>query len=315
MAVKDWSTTAASNVTVGGISIAEGCNPGNLNDSDRAIMADAKAKFNEIPSVTDYADHATADAAGAVRLYVPAAGITSTRANGDAVVTNHWGPGQVTTADGNKRGKWFSNVTARPTSLGNDSSVNTAFNGDLSKSIFQIEHRISGAATLSQPTTGYVYTPEAYPFYGFLYNSSGWNNGTGDNTGRTAAVFNRVHVYQAGQGDAVAYNFSGVITSTKVGATHFLANPAACGFNGEITAGVAGCYLNPFETELIDAGFDVAAAAYVANLNRTNATGALSACWLGVRIQSIGTVADRASSTSERITLGQTLAPTSARLR
>lgn len=44
MAVSDWSSNAVSNTTIDGINIDENCAPGNLNDSDRAIMANiAKA--------------------------------------------------------------------------------------------------------------------------------------------------------------------------------------------------------------------------------------------------------------------------------
>lgn len=38
----DWSTTAASNTTIDGTSIAEGCAPGNINNAIRSIMAAAK---------------------------------------------------------------------------------------------------------------------------------------------------------------------------------------------------------------------------------------------------------------------------------
>lgn len=39
MAVKDWSTTAASNTAIDGINIAEGCPPSGINDAIRAVMA------------------------------------------------------------------------------------------------------------------------------------------------------------------------------------------------------------------------------------------------------------------------------------
>lgn len=39
MAVSDWSTTAASNTTVGAISIAEGMDPGDVNDAIREMMS------------------------------------------------------------------------------------------------------------------------------------------------------------------------------------------------------------------------------------------------------------------------------------
>lgn len=46
MAFWDWATTNAGNGSVGGINIAEGCPAGNLNNSSREIMAEARAAFN-----------------------------------------------------------------------------------------------------------------------------------------------------------------------------------------------------------------------------------------------------------------------------
>lgn len=43
MSFADWSTTAASNTTVGGVSIAEGCPASNLNNAERQIMAELRA--------------------------------------------------------------------------------------------------------------------------------------------------------------------------------------------------------------------------------------------------------------------------------
>ena len=43
MGVKDWSTTAGSNTAVGGINIAELCDPGNLNNAMREMMAEISA--------------------------------------------------------------------------------------------------------------------------------------------------------------------------------------------------------------------------------------------------------------------------------
>ena len=45
MAFSDWSTTAASNTSIGGISIAEGCPPSNLNNAAREMMAQLRAAF------------------------------------------------------------------------------------------------------------------------------------------------------------------------------------------------------------------------------------------------------------------------------
>lgn len=42
MAFSDYSTTPASNVTIGGVSIAEGCPAGNVNNAIRQLMSDGK---------------------------------------------------------------------------------------------------------------------------------------------------------------------------------------------------------------------------------------------------------------------------------
>jgi hypothetical protein len=43
MAFSDYSTTAGSNTTIAGISIAEGCPSANINNAFRQLMADAKS--------------------------------------------------------------------------------------------------------------------------------------------------------------------------------------------------------------------------------------------------------------------------------
>jgi len=198
------------------------------------------------------------------------------------------GYGQIKDSAGNKRGKFFAAIKAAPSSLGTYTSISTAFNGDLAKCQFPVEHRITGAATLGQPTTGYVYTPEAYPHFTYVYNESGWNQSTSGNTGRTAAVAYRTAVANFGQGDMIAYNATGFVTGTKAGSTNFLANPAAGLFAGDMTAGADGVYLNPYETYLTDNGYDAAAVGIVNNFYRTNATGAKSAVWMGYRAQNSG---------------------------
>lgn len=189
------------------------------------------------------------------------------------------------------RPPFYSAISAAPASFGVHSSVTTAFNGDLSKLLFPVEHRVTGSATLGQPTTGYIYTEEAAALYLYSYNESGWNNSTSTNTGRTGATPIRVKVYQAGQGDHFAFNASGFVTSTRASSTKFLANPAIGIINGDLTSGVDGAYLNPLEFVLADGGFDAAGIGAVLRLNRTNATGAKSAYWGGVSVQSEGSAA------------------------
>lgn len=46
MAVSDWSTTAALNITVDGINIAEGTIPANLNNAIRGVMANVRVFYS-----------------------------------------------------------------------------------------------------------------------------------------------------------------------------------------------------------------------------------------------------------------------------
>src|SRR6478736_9127004 len=47
----DYLTTPAANVSVGGVSVAEGCPPGNLNNAIRQLMADARAIADEVTAI------------------------------------------------------------------------------------------------------------------------------------------------------------------------------------------------------------------------------------------------------------------------
>lgn len=245
-------------------------------------------KMRDVVSIKDFSPYSASDSNDNT-VFVPNGVFPLSAAAGSAISASYYGNGRLETADGNKRGKWFSNVTSAPASIGNHASIDTAFNGDLSKSFFQIEHRVSGSSTLGQPTSGYVYTPEVMPNYTYMFNSSGWNNSTSGNGGRTGVCAYRAKVDQYGQGDAVAFNASVFVTGTKAGSTHWLANPAGVMFNGDMTAEADGVYFNPREMHLDDAGFDVAAVGDVVNMRRTNNTGNKSTVWTAARYQSIGT--------------------------
>jgi hypothetical protein len=223
------------------------------------------------------------------KSFLPAGTYETTYVNVSFVPGSWQGIGQITDVSNRKLPPWFANASSAPSSVGTGTSILTAFNGDLSKCQLPIGHYIQGAATLTQPTTGYYYQPESYPHYTYLVNTSGWNQSTSGNDGRTAACAYRTKVDNYGQGDCVAYNATAFVTGTRASSTNFLANPAGVLFNGDMTAGQDGVYLNPYETILIDGGYDVAAVGLVNNFNRTNATGAKSVVWLGYRAQNIGT--------------------------
>lgn len=271
---------------------------GHIASDAGATARTVQTKLRDTVSIKDFGavgngvadDTTAATAADAIssKKYAPAGTYDTTLASVD-LDGPYFGEGQIRDVANNKRAPWFSAVKAAPASFGNFSSAETAFNGDLSKNQIAMEHRVTGAATLGQPASGYLYRPEAFPIFGYLYNESGHNQSTSSNDGRTGVAFQRAMVYQAGQGDAVCYNASAFVTGTRSGSTDFLANPAAVLFNGDIEGGQAGVYLNAGEFALRDGGFDVAGIGWVTNLYRTNATGAKGAFWAGFQAQSQGT--------------------------
>ena len=63
MAVEDWSTTAGSNTSVGGVSIAEGWSPASVNNALRGLMAEvATWRDGAIADLGDAADYQPLDA-------------------------------------------------------------------------------------------------------------------------------------------------------------------------------------------------------------------------------------------------------------
>jgi hypothetical protein len=262
-----------------------------------AVATTVQTKLRELISVKDFgavgdgvADDTTAVTnvqAATSRAYLPPGTYSTTLAQ-NAIRGKFWGTGQVKDLAGNLRAPFMAAPNAPPSSTGSEGSILTAFNGDLTKCQFPVEHSITGATTAGQPTTGYLYTPEIYPHYTYLFNTSGWNQNTNSNVGRTAVCAYRTKVDNYGQGDAMAYNATAFVTGTKAGSTDFLANPAAVLFAGDLNAGADGVYLNPYETIASDSGYDVGCFGIVNNFNRTNATGAKSAVWGGYRAQNIG---------------------------
>jgi len=205
-----------------------------------------------------------------------------------------WGYGRISDSNQNLLGPFYANVSTPPAVLGtySENTAATSWNGDFSKAFAAIDWTISGL-TLGQPTSGYVYTDNAYPFTGVLNVNpeSGWNNSLTGNGGRTAAVFSRIRMFQFGQGDAIPYSFACTIASTKpTGATSFLARPACGGIAGDILSTSDGGYINPYEVHLRDNGHDAAAVGIETTFTRTNNTGALGVFWNGVQFNNNGTV-------------------------
>jgi hypothetical protein len=88
MAFKDWSTTAASNTTVGGVNIAELTAMSNLNNGMRAIMADVRTALATGP--TDIACAATINLASSDDFYMRVTGSTGPVTSFGTVASGIW---------------------------------------------------------------------------------------------------------------------------------------------------------------------------------------------------------------------------------
>jgi hypothetical protein len=254
---------------------------------DTVTIKDFNAKGDG--TTDDTAPVTSANTAGVPVFFSPGTYLTTLAAS--ALNGPFYGFGQIKDSSGNKRGAWFTQAKAAPSSLGDFNNIDTAFNGDLSKVLLPIEHRITGVNTLGSPTTGYLYTRETSAAVIYSRNDSGHNESTSSNVGRTAGVVIAGKIDQYGQGDHVFMSVAGFINGAKPGATNFLANPAISMVNGTFTAGAHGVFLNPFEADLQLGAFDAAAIGHVTNITRTvgdtaNGLGALTA---GYRAQSKGT--------------------------
>lgn len=223
-------------------------------------------------------------------VYLPGPGVYKYDANnsGGAVGGKRFhGEGVVQTGI-NRHARNFAALTAEPANYGDSSSVETAFNGDFSRSLFPMEYRVSGAATLTQPTTGYVQKPEAAGTYMFFYNSSGHNQALDWTVGRTGVAAHQIKVAHAGQGDVAAFTFGVEVYSTKAGATHFLAQPAGTILNGGVSAYVNYANIVLSELSVDDNGFDVNGSGHVVHMTRTNNAGGQEVFWRAFSILSNG---------------------------
>jgi hypothetical protein len=182
-------------------------------------------------------------------------------------------------------------VSSQPTYTFPEATA-TEFAGDFSKTFMPLSYTVTGVATLGQPTTGYQWSPAVTPYQTLVTNSSGWNQSTSTNSGRTGFGIKRSLMLQNGQGDMVDnYTFCQVSTS-RSGATHWLANPACSSYAADFGSIVNHAYLQGIgDFNFTDNGYDIAAIADVRNFNRTVNTAAFGDIWMGYRTQSTGTKA------------------------
>lgn len=201
----------------------------------------------------------------------------------------YWGWGQIIDSGSNRRAPWFTAVKSAPAVLGNEDTIATAFNGDISKTLIQAECRTSGANTLGAPLTGYKWTPEAYPMRLFVLHESGHNESTTADDGRTAMAGFYTNLYHNGRGDAMAYVARVFVIGNEASATNWAADPSGGAFHCSVNAGASFVNLNPFECALDDQAHDTSGFGYVVNLLRSVGTGGRNQWWAAFRAQSGGT--------------------------
>ena len=140
--IKDYSTTAGNNTSVGGVSIAEGMLPSNINNAFRAVTADMREWYNDAQWVI-YGDgdgaHTFAYASG-----------TSFTVNG-ANVTAHYHAGRRVKAVGSSTGTIYGTISS--TSLSSNTTVNVTWDsGSLSSETLVIYLAILTKTNNSLPT-------------------------------------------------------------------------------------------------------------------------------------------------------------------
>ncbi len=140
--IKDYSTTAGNNTSVGGVSIAEGMLPSNINNAFRAVTADMREWYNDAQWVI-YGDgdgaHTFAYASG-----------TSFTVNG-ANVTAHYHAGRRVKAVGSSTGTIYGTISS--TSFSSNTTVNVTWDsGSLSIETLVIYLAILTQTNNSLPT-------------------------------------------------------------------------------------------------------------------------------------------------------------------
>jgi hypothetical protein len=183
------------------------------------------------------------------------------------------------------------NTSVPPSSLGNWSSIGTAFTGDLSHMGFGISRQTTGTA-LGTPVTGYLETPELSAIASYYSNRAGWNQSTSGNSGRTGAQNLYLKDDNYGEGDMTNIFCNGFVDSTRSGATSFLASPEVGCLGGGLYIDATSSFAEGIgDLDLVDQNtVDAAAVAMNFNFTRTNAAGATNNNWWGLSLQNQGTL-------------------------
>ena len=126
--IKDYSSTAGNNTSVGGVSIAEGMLPSNINNAFRAVAADIREWYNDSQWVI-YGD-------GDGSFTAAYAGATSFTINGSNV-TGFYHAGRRIKAVGSSTGTIYGTISS--SSFSSNTTVNVTWDsGSLSSETLTI---------------------------------------------------------------------------------------------------------------------------------------------------------------------------------
>ena len=140
--IKDYSTTAGNNTSVGGVSIAEGMLPSNINNAFRAVTADMREWYNDAQWVI-YGD------GDGSHTFTYVSG-TAFRVDG-ANVTAHYHAGRRVKAVGSSTGTIYGTISS--TSFSSNTTVNVTWDsGSLSSETLVIYLAILTQTNNSLPT-------------------------------------------------------------------------------------------------------------------------------------------------------------------
>lgn len=197
-----------------------------------------------------------------------------------------FGQGQIIDGSSNRRGRVFSAISTAPASFGNQTSVDTTFNGDLTKQYFNIEHRITGADTLG--TAAQISTDifrqklECGPFFMKMYNESGRSDNASNGTGVAGIYIDVANASpNGGWSGGLTLNSAAYAARTPTGA--FDRTAIGCA-SGQTVAAVSSVYLNTLEFLTNDNGNDVTGIGLVLRFARTVSTATNGAFWRGIHL-------------------------------
>jgi hypothetical protein len=207
MAVEDWSTTAASNTSVGAVSIAEGMTPANVNNAIREVMKQiADWRDGAIADLGESADYQPIDATLTALAAIATAADKLVYATGsDTFATTDFTAYARTLLALSSKAAVQSElgaVTVTASSLANPGYIKLNIGG----TNLMIQW---GTGTLSGNSTGTISYPQTYSTFAVCLVGGG-ASGTGVEGGIRsygASGLSSQTIVNAGSGGSATYNF------------------------------------------------------------------------------------------------------------